>query len=130
LPFQGGLSAVVAKFPPSYMGAMIQGQGLGGLFAASVNVLVLFAGAEQKVSTNSNLVLMDIGLHIDEKVYYSLCLPTSSGVNTPTLLQTDEIDVASILICERFRYQLINLTSQAVFANSISKADATAKTFT
>ncbi len=39
--FQGGLSGVAAKFPPRYMGSVVQGQGLGGIFAASVNVLSL-----------------------------------------------------------------------------------------
>ncbi len=38
---QGGLSGVAAKFPPEYMGAVVQGQGLGGIFAASVNVVTL-----------------------------------------------------------------------------------------
>jgi len=42
--FQGGLSGVAARFPPSYMGAMVQGQGLGGIFASAVNVVVLALG--------------------------------------------------------------------------------------
>ena len=39
--FQGGLSGVAAKFPPRYMGAVVQGQGLGGIFASAVNVITL-----------------------------------------------------------------------------------------
>lgn len=39
--FQGGLSGVAAKFPPRYMGAVVQGQGLGGIFASAVNVVTL-----------------------------------------------------------------------------------------
>ena len=37
--FQGGLSGLAGKFPPSYMGAVVQGQALGGIFAAGSNVV-------------------------------------------------------------------------------------------
>jgi len=39
--FQGGLSGLAGKFPPSYMGAVVQGQALGGIFAAGSNVVML-----------------------------------------------------------------------------------------
>lgn len=38
---QGGLSGLAGKFPPSYMGAVVQGQALGGIFAAGSNVVSL-----------------------------------------------------------------------------------------
>lgn len=44
--FQGGLSGLAGKFPPSYMGAVVQGQALGGIFAAATNVIVIACGAK------------------------------------------------------------------------------------
>lgn len=44
--FQGGLSGVAGKFPPSYMGSVVQGQALGGIFAAATNVVMLALGAD------------------------------------------------------------------------------------
>jgi len=43
--FQGGLSGLAGKFPPNYMGAVVQGQALGGIFAAASNVIILSFGA-------------------------------------------------------------------------------------
>merc|ERR1711993_123931 len=42
--FQGGLSGLAGKFPPIYMGAVVQGQALGGIFAAASNVAMLAVG--------------------------------------------------------------------------------------
>merc|ERR1712141_894314 len=44
--FQGGLSGLAGKFPPIYMGAVVQGQALGGIFAALTNVIMLACGAD------------------------------------------------------------------------------------
>ena len=44
--YQGGLSAIAGQFPPKYMGSVVQGQALGGLFAAGTNVLCLALGAD------------------------------------------------------------------------------------
>ena len=42
--FQGSLSGLAGKFPSSYMGAVVQGQALGGIFAAASNVIMLSCG--------------------------------------------------------------------------------------
>ena len=39
--FQGGLIGVAGKFPPLYMGGMMAGQALGGIFPALVNIVVI-----------------------------------------------------------------------------------------
>jgi len=39
--FQGGLIGVAGKFPPDYMGGMMAGQALGGIFPALVNIIVI-----------------------------------------------------------------------------------------
>ena len=39
--FQGGLIGVAGKFPPNYMGGMMAGQALGGIFPALVNICVI-----------------------------------------------------------------------------------------
>merc|ERR1719391_153494 len=39
--YQGGLIGVCGKFPPSYMGGMMAGQALGGIFPALVNIFVI-----------------------------------------------------------------------------------------
>ena len=37
-------------FPPTYMNAMLQGQALGGVFAAATNVFIILLGDEPKDS--------------------------------------------------------------------------------
>jgi len=39
--YQGGLIGVAGKFPPNYMGGMMAGQALGGIFPALVNIAVI-----------------------------------------------------------------------------------------
>ena len=47
---QGGLAGLAAMFPPTYMNAMLQGQALGGVFAAATNVFIILLGDEPKDS--------------------------------------------------------------------------------
>ena len=49
-PLQGGLAGLAAMFPPTYMNAMLQGQALGGVFAAATNVFIILLGDEPKDS--------------------------------------------------------------------------------
>jgi equilibrative nucleoside transporter 1/2/3 len=44
--YQGGLIGVCGKFPPHYMGGMMAGQALGGIFPATVNILVIAMDVE------------------------------------------------------------------------------------
>jgi len=39
--FQGGIIGVAGKFPPEYMGGMMAGQALGGIFPSLINILVI-----------------------------------------------------------------------------------------
>jgi len=39
--FQGGIIGVAGKFPPNYIGGMMSGQALGGIFPSLVNILVI-----------------------------------------------------------------------------------------
>ena len=39
------MSGLAGKFPPSYMGAVVQGQALGGIFASATNVIIISCGA-------------------------------------------------------------------------------------
>ena len=39
------MSGLAGKFPPAYMGAVVQGQALGGIFAAASNVIMLSSGS-------------------------------------------------------------------------------------
>jgi len=41
---QGGLMGVAGRFPPAYMGAMVQGQALGGIIAVTTNIIMLAVG--------------------------------------------------------------------------------------
>ena len=41
---QGGLFGLAGKFPFSYTGAVVQRQGLGGIFATATNVIILTFG--------------------------------------------------------------------------------------
>ena len=60
-------SGVCGKFPPSYMGGMMAGQALGGIFPALVNIFVIamqVTGACQtipKISFNYQVSPEDIG---------------------------------------------------------------------
>ena len=44
--FQGGIMGVAGRFPPAYMGAMVQGQALGGIIAVSINISMLAVGLD------------------------------------------------------------------------------------
>ena len=46
--YKGGLAALAAKFPEMYMGSVVQGQALGGMFACAMNVLLIAVGATQE----------------------------------------------------------------------------------
>ena len=39
---------VAGRFPPTYMGAMVQGQALGGIIAVSTNIIMLAFGMSDK----------------------------------------------------------------------------------
>ena len=43
---QGGLSGLAGMFPSEYMGAVVQGQGLGGIFACASNIIILSLGTD------------------------------------------------------------------------------------
>ena len=59
---QGGLSGLAGKFPPIYMGAVVQGQALGGIFAASSNVVMLACGADDVSAAFYNFLIAVIFL--------------------------------------------------------------------
>ena len=44
------MAGVAAKFPPQYMGSMLQGQALGGIFSAATLVLLLACGVSNESS--------------------------------------------------------------------------------
>ena len=44
--FKGGLMGVAGRFPPAYMGAMVQGQALGGIIAVCTNIAMLAVGLD------------------------------------------------------------------------------------
>ena len=48
--FRGALFGLAATFPPAYMNAFLQGQGLGGIFAATINVFIILLGDEPEDS--------------------------------------------------------------------------------
>jgi len=60
--FQGGLSGLAGKFPPIYMGAVVQGQALGGIFAATSNVVMLSCGADDVSAAFYNFLIAVIFL--------------------------------------------------------------------
>jgi len=43
---QGGLMGTIGKFPSAYMGALVQGQALGGIIAVGVNIMMLAFGMD------------------------------------------------------------------------------------
>jgi len=44
--FQGGLFGLAGCFPSKYMNAVLGGQGIGGIFAATINILLLAVGGD------------------------------------------------------------------------------------
>merc|ERR1711974_20858 len=44
--FQGGLIGLAGAFPSRYMNAVMSGQGIGGVFAASINIALLALGGD------------------------------------------------------------------------------------
>ncbi|KAK2707873.1 equilibrative nucleoside transporter 1-like [Artemia franciscana] len=60
--FQGGLIGLVGKFPPRYMGAVLGGQGLAGLFAASADIVSIALEADPTQSAFLYFLVADITL--------------------------------------------------------------------
>lgn len=48
--FQGGLIGLAGAFPSRYMSAVLNGQGVGGVFAASINIALLAIGGDEVTS--------------------------------------------------------------------------------
>ncbi|TRY69151.1 hypothetical protein TCAL_02182 [Tigriopus californicus] len=46
--FQGGVFGVAGKFPPKYMGSIMAGQAMGGVFPALVDIVVISANVQAK----------------------------------------------------------------------------------
>jgi len=46
LLFKGGLTGTMGRFPTKYMGALVQGQALGGIIAVGTNVIMLAMGLD------------------------------------------------------------------------------------
>ena len=61
---QGGLFGLAGKFPPSYTGAVVQGQGLGGIFATATNVLILTFGISNMDAAFYNFLIAVIFLTV------------------------------------------------------------------
>ena len=66
--FQGGLVGVAGKFPSKYMGGMMSGQALGGIFPALVNVAVIALKVrggrlDEAVSVTAGVVSGQPGAH-------------------------------------------------------------------
>jgi equilibrative nucleoside transporter 1/2/3 len=49
--FQGGLIGLAGAFPSHYMTAVLNGQGIGGVFAATINIALLALGGNDDVSS-------------------------------------------------------------------------------
>ena len=47
--FQGAFTTVIARFPPRFMGAMMQGQGLGGILSSGLSVILIMIGSGDTV---------------------------------------------------------------------------------
>ena len=39
LTFKGGLAGLAGQFPPEYMGSLVQGQAVGGIVTAIINII-------------------------------------------------------------------------------------------
>ena len=52
---QGGLFGLAGKFPFSYTGAVVQGQGLAGIFVTATNVIILTFGINKVDAAFYNL---------------------------------------------------------------------------
>ncbi|XP_021967953.1 equilibrative nucleoside transporter 3 [Folsomia candida] len=65
--FQCGLLQVVGRFPPEYTTAVMSGQALGGIFAASANLLSIFFAADQVKSAFIYFLLGSASL------FFSVC---------------------------------------------------------
>ena len=47
--FQGAFTTIIARFPSRFMGAMMQGQGLGGILSSGLSVILLLLGSGDTV---------------------------------------------------------------------------------
>ena len=54
LQFQGGLAGLAGQFPSEYMGSLVQGQAIGGIITAVVNILSIASVDSDNKSSSSN----------------------------------------------------------------------------
>jgi len=54
---QGGLAAMAAVFPPKYMGTMMQGQAVGGVLVAVLNILTILIGSDSVHSASWSFLI-------------------------------------------------------------------------
>ncbi len=47
--FQGAFTTIIARFPSRFMGAMMQGQGLGGILSSGLSVILIMLGSGDTV---------------------------------------------------------------------------------
>ena len=55
--FQGGLLGVAGKFPPRYIGGVLSGQSLGGIFASATNVLFIAVGGGAVLAASCSFLI-------------------------------------------------------------------------
>ena len=51
--FQGGLAGLAGQFPSEYMGSLVQGQAIGGIITAIVNILSIASEGSKSSPSNS-----------------------------------------------------------------------------
>lgn len=60
--FQGGLFGLAGSFPTDYMNAVLKGQGIGGVFAAGINIALLALGGNDVDSAFYCFILANVFL--------------------------------------------------------------------
>jgi len=110
--FQGGLFGLAGCFPSKYMNAVLGGQGIGGIFAATINILLLAIGGDDVSAafycfllsviflTGSVLALIIVTRTEFYQHYIAQSTTSTSSMSesSPLLNQTDTEDTKTISV--------------------------------
>ena len=97
---------MAGKFPSKYMNALISGQALGGIFAASANIVSIALGASPIDSAFIYFLVADITLVVALVLYMTLCSSVNSfqlKITTSTTFFTDACEFRSFSLTIHLR---------------------------
>ena len=70
--FQGGLAGLAGQFPAKYMGSLVQGQAVGGIITAVINVISIEASTDPASSAFYCFLVASIFIAFDTIIFVAM----------------------------------------------------------